>query len=248
VINICKSQTNTGGAEVLYQMVVDECKRQQQQQQQQGGGGGGVILDVCCGTGTIGICAAVQLSSSSSSSSSSSGQQQQEEEQQGGKEEKEGGMVTVLGVELCPTAVEDARANAARNGVGNAVFVCAKGGWVDRWLGGWRWIWGGSGGVGCGVWVVGWGGWGGVGWRWRWIWGGSGCVWVVVCPSVRENCVLDVEMLLLLLLLLGMWRIMMTVHTITEGLHRNLSPPPLPPPISFQLFFFCFFFLDHGPS
>lgn len=117
-------QTNTAAAEVLYQVVIDECRRQQEQQQAAAGkgtgGGPGVILDVCCGTGTIGICAAVQLAAAASSSSSSDDQATTRQQQQQGER-------MVLGIELCPGAVEDARVNAARNGVGNAAFVCAKG-------------------------------------------------------------------------------------------------------------------------
>lgn len=141
-------QTNTAAAEVLYQAVIDECKLQQRAQQQQQAGG--VILDVCCGTGTIGICAAVQLEAAGQrgvkrkageEEEGGAGQVQpmQGEKEEGdttvqsvsgeGEEEKGSGGSgkLVLGVELCPTAVEDARVNAARNGVGNAVFVCAKG-------------------------------------------------------------------------------------------------------------------------
>ena len=98
-------------------MVIDECQRQQEHQQpNKPGAGGGVILDVCCGTGTIGICAAVRLRCSA-------------QDQDGPPPPGGGIMPVVLGVELCPGAVGDARVNAARNGVANAAFVCAKGGW-----------------------------------------------------------------------------------------------------------------------
>lgn len=134
-------QTNTAAAEVLYQVVIDECKRQQEQEESTGAAAseGGVILDVCCGTGTIGICAAVQLAAAQEqkrgTKRKAEGEGQQEEG--GGGGESGGKTKVVLGIELCPTAVEDARVNAGRNGVANAVFVCAKGmglgsGWIVR--------------------------------------------------------------------------------------------------------------------
>jgi tRNA (uracil-5-)-methyltransferase len=52
------------------------------------------VLDVCCGTGTIGMCVARHVDS-------------------------------VFGVEIVASAVEDARANAQRNGVKNVHFQCA---------------------------------------------------------------------------------------------------------------------------
>ena len=56
------------------------------------------VLDICCGTGTIGICAAIKA-------------KQLEKELM--KEQP----ITVLGVELCAAAVENARVNAALNGL-----------------------------------------------------------------------------------------------------------------------------------
>lgn len=55
-----------------------------------------VVLDVCCGTGTIGCIVASQ---------------------------NEGKELKVCGVDICEPAVEDANANAARNGLRNVSFV-----------------------------------------------------------------------------------------------------------------------------
>ena len=52
-------------------------------------------LDVCCGTGTLGLSLAASVK-------------------------------RVIGIEICVPAVEDARANALRNGVTNASFVASK--------------------------------------------------------------------------------------------------------------------------
>eukprot|EP00952_Eustigmatos_sp_NYUAD-ZCMA_P012562 50421-Eustigmatos_ZCMA.PRE.1 len=59
------AKVNTAGAEVLYSAVIECCKNALEED---GGGGdctgsgaeeaGAAILDVCCGTGTIGICCA----------------------------------------------------------------------------------------------------------------------------------------------------------------------------------------------
>jgi len=57
-----------------------------------------VVVDVCCGTGTIGIYTA--------------------KERQSGR---------VVGIEMCPGAVQDAIINADVNGVKNATFICSKG-------------------------------------------------------------------------------------------------------------------------
>lgn len=59
-----------------------------------------VLLDVCCGTGTIGLCCASTLKHKA---------------------------VRVLGIEMCSGAVDDAWVNAAANGVDNAAFICCKG-------------------------------------------------------------------------------------------------------------------------
>ena len=52
-------------------------------------------LDVCCGTGAIGLSMAAAVHK-------------------------------LVGIEICAPAVEDARRNAARNGVANARFVAGK--------------------------------------------------------------------------------------------------------------------------
>ncbi|CAN0447652.1 unnamed protein product, partial [Ectocarpus sp. 8 AP-2014] len=56
-----------------------------------------VVLDVCCGAGTIGICAAAA-----------------------------GGAKQVYGSDICLPAIEDARRNALANGIDNCEFVCGK--------------------------------------------------------------------------------------------------------------------------
>lgn len=58
-------------------------------------GGDSVLLDLCCGTGTIGMMMAPHVS-------------------------------RVIGVELVPEAVEDAKRNAALNGITNIEFKCAR--------------------------------------------------------------------------------------------------------------------------
>ncbi|KOO29742.1 tRNA (uracil-5-)-methyltransferase-like a [Chrysochromulina tobinii] len=54
-----------------------------------------VLLDVCCGTGTLGLSLASSVK-------------------------------RLIGIEMCAPAVEDARANAARNGITNALFIAKK--------------------------------------------------------------------------------------------------------------------------
>jgi len=54
-----------------------------------------VLLDVCCGTGTIGLSLAKKVK-------------------------------TVIGIEMCKEAIEDAKVNASINGISNAQFHCAK--------------------------------------------------------------------------------------------------------------------------
>jgi len=81
-------QTNTPACEVLYRTVMGLVNK----------GDDVTLLDVCCGTGTIGICAAA-----------------------------EGAVKRVIGIELCQRAVDCAVDNAAANGVGGAVtFTCAR--------------------------------------------------------------------------------------------------------------------------
>ncbi|CAM9180187.1 unnamed protein product, partial [Ectocarpus fasciculatus] len=69
--------------------------------------GDNVCLDVCCGTGTIGICVAAQAADAKTASESA-------------------GQLMVLGVDLCAPAIDDAWRNAARNGILPAYFVPAR--------------------------------------------------------------------------------------------------------------------------
>ncbi|NXX97470.1 TRM2 methyltransferase, partial [Centropus bengalensis] len=78
-------QVNTSGAEVLYQAVRELSQA----------GGDTVLLDVCCGTGTIGLALAHQVSK-------------------------------IIGIEVVEKAVEDARWNAAFNGISNCEFHSGK--------------------------------------------------------------------------------------------------------------------------
>ncbi|KAM6253641.1 tRNA (uracil-5-)-methyltransferase homolog B isoform 1-T1 [Porphyrio hochstetteri] len=78
-------QVNTAGAEVLYQAVRELSQA----------GGDTVLLDICCGTGTIGLSLAHQVSK-------------------------------IIGIEVVEKAVEDARWNAAFNGISNAEFHAGK--------------------------------------------------------------------------------------------------------------------------
>ncbi|CAM9101926.1 unnamed protein product, partial [Phaeothamnion confervicola] len=82
-------QVNTEAAEVLYNTVVEHASA-----------GGPLsnmtVLDVCCGTGTIGLVCAKR------------------------------GAASVTGVEMCEPAVEDARKNAAANGITSVQFVCGR--------------------------------------------------------------------------------------------------------------------------
>ncbi|CAM9264220.1 unnamed protein product [Pylaiella littoralis] len=80
-------QVNTKGAEALYRVVIENLEL----------GEDAVVLDVCCGAGTIGICAAAA-----------------------------GGAKRVYGSDLCLPAIEDARRNAQANGIENCEFVCGK--------------------------------------------------------------------------------------------------------------------------
>jgi tRNA (uracil-5-)-methyltransferase len=54
-----------------------------------------VLLDLCCGTGTIGLCLASRVN-------------------------------RVIGIEMVAAAIENAKVNAARNGVANAEYICAR--------------------------------------------------------------------------------------------------------------------------
>ncbi|KAH0630999.1 hypothetical protein JD844_004460 [Phrynosoma platyrhinos] len=78
-------QVNTAGAEVLYQTIgklSSVCKDT-------------ILLDICCGTGAIGLSLAEQVG-------------------------------RVVGIEVVDQAVEDARWNAAFNGISNCEFQCGK--------------------------------------------------------------------------------------------------------------------------
>lgn len=78
-------QVNTSGAEVLYRVVRELSQA----------AGDTVLLDVCCGTGTIGLSLARHVSK-------------------------------VIGVEIVQKAIEDARWNAAFNGISNCEFHSGK--------------------------------------------------------------------------------------------------------------------------
>ncbi len=80
-------QVNTAQTEVLYRLALDFAALTGKER----------VLDLYCGIGTIGLCAAHAA-----------------------------GRVT--GAEIVPQAVEDAKANALRNGIGNAEFFCADAG------------------------------------------------------------------------------------------------------------------------
>ena len=77
-------QVNTVGAEQLYSEVIKHIPE------------GSILLDVCCGTGTIGMCCAKK------------------------KEIK-----SVIGVDCIESSIKDAKLNAERNGVSNATFICS---------------------------------------------------------------------------------------------------------------------------
>lgn len=78
-------QVNTSAAELLYQQVFDWCDKEQDD---------ACVLDICCGTGTIGLCIAKKTS------------------------------LPVIGIEICQQAIEDAKYNASLNDISNAHFVC----------------------------------------------------------------------------------------------------------------------------
>ncbi|XP_019557004.3 tRNA (uracil-5-)-methyltransferase homolog A [Aedes albopictus] len=78
-------QINTPSAEVLYQCAIDLAETSQQTS----------VLDICCGTGTIGLCFAKHCKQ-------------------------------VLGVELNPQAIEDAKYNAELNKIDNCKFYAGN--------------------------------------------------------------------------------------------------------------------------
>ncbi|BFZ05476.1 hypothetical protein BsWGS_08515 [Bradybaena similaris] len=78
-------QVNTAATEKLYQLISDWCGVSPET----------TVLDICCGTGTIGLSMAKKVKH-------------------------------VIGIEMCPQAVEDAKVNAEINEIDNATFHCAK--------------------------------------------------------------------------------------------------------------------------
>lgn len=76
-------QVNTPATELLYDYVKSQCSEAT------------TLLDICCGTGTIGIALADKVS-------------------------------RIIGVDIVPEAIEDARHNAALNGVQNATYHADK--------------------------------------------------------------------------------------------------------------------------
>ena len=78
-------QVNTKSAEILYKTI----------QEWSNVSANTVVLDVCCGTGTIGLSMAKVAQK-------------------------------VIGIELCPEAVEDAKFNAESNGISNVEYHCGK--------------------------------------------------------------------------------------------------------------------------
>ncbi|EFN75142.1 tRNA (uracil-5-)-methyltransferase homolog A [Harpegnathos saltator] len=78
-------QVNTLGAEVLYKAVIDLAESTTDT----------ALLDVCCGTGTIGLCFSKHCGE-------------------------------VLGIEVIPDAIKDAKENAIKNGVTNCEFFVGK--------------------------------------------------------------------------------------------------------------------------
>ena len=83
-------QVNQGAAEVLYHTVREMCLPDRGRRER-----GGILLDLCCGTGAIGIAMSPRVD-------------------------------RVIGIELIEQAVEDARHNAALNGVFNCEFLQGK--------------------------------------------------------------------------------------------------------------------------
>mmetsp|Transcript_16448 Transcript_16448/g.23193 ORF Transcript_16448/g.23193 Transcript_16448/m.23193 type:complete len:576 (+) Transcript_16448:183-1910(+) len=79
-------QVNTTGAEVLYNTIIDSANLSKDH----------TLLDICCGTGSIGLCCAKATN------------------------------CKVYGIDIVESAIKDANANALRNEIGNAEFVCGK--------------------------------------------------------------------------------------------------------------------------
>ena len=96
-------QINTEGANKLYSIVSDFCTSSFDKNAKDDNNNNQdskvTIVDVCCGTGTIGICVTSKL---------------------GDKVNK------LIGVEMCESAVEDAIENAKHNNISNAEFIASK--------------------------------------------------------------------------------------------------------------------------
>jgi len=78
-------QSNTKGAELLYQKIGQICELDKNT----------ILLDICCGTGTIGLTLASKAK-------------------------------LVVGVEIIPEAIEDAKLNSVLNDIKNVEFHCGK--------------------------------------------------------------------------------------------------------------------------
>lgn len=78
-------QGNTLATEKLYQAVIDLAKPTEKS----------IVFDICCGTGTIGLCFAKHCK-------------------------------RILGVEIIPEAIEDAKHNAKENGIENCSFLAGN--------------------------------------------------------------------------------------------------------------------------
>ncbi|GAB5586418.1 tRNA (uracil(54)-C(5))-methyltransferase -B [Umbelopsis nana] len=80
-------QVNTPATELLYQLCADWCKIDPSKKT--------ILLDLCCGTGTIGITMAQSVDK-------------------------------VIGIEIVPEAIVDAKANAERNGISNVEYYASR--------------------------------------------------------------------------------------------------------------------------
>jgi len=124
-------QVNTAGAEVLYQKVIDESLGRGGKKGDGAAEAPRLILDVCCGTGTIGICAAKQLEGRVQAdreiAEDPPGTSTQQDNIAALKEQQADVATSlVLGIEICERAVEDAVENARQNRVGCAAFLCSR--------------------------------------------------------------------------------------------------------------------------
>ena len=119
-------QVNTPAAEVLYRTSIDELKSSTVENKSATESESisaahspvNCILDICCGTGTIGICASKLLQDTSDSSDSKAKN-------------------VIIGVDICATAIDNANKNATLNEIAlhgvaspssntTASFVCSK--------------------------------------------------------------------------------------------------------------------------